>query len=155
MTPFVAFCVQNPPSVLSYILGVSKVWKVEKHITVCDTILHALKQNLVMAQNRMKQQADQGNSECHFVEEDQVFLQLQPYKNTSLKSQHFKKLTPKFHVPYIVLKDVGLVAYRLSLPSLSKFHPIFHVSCLKKVVGTKCQNQTSLPELDEEGSIWL
>jgi hypothetical protein len=23
------------------------------------------------------------------------------------------------------------------------------------VIGTKCQTQTSLPELDEEGSIWL
>jgi hypothetical protein len=33
--------------------------------------------------------------------------------------------------------------------------PIFHVSCLKRVIGAKCQIQTNLPELDEEGSIWL
>jgi hypothetical protein len=59
---------------------------------------------------------------------------------------------PKFYGPYTVLKRVGLVAYQLALP---KLHPIFHVSCLKKVIGTKCQTQTSLPELDEEGSIWL
>jgi hypothetical protein len=26
---------------------------------------------------------------------------------------------------------------------------------LKKVIGTKCQIQTNLPELAEEGSIWL
>jgi hypothetical protein len=32
---------------------------------------------------------------------------------------------------------------------------IFHVSCLKKVIGNKCQTQTSLLDLDEEGSIWL
>eukprot|EP00253_Pinus_taeda_P032978 PITA_32978 len=31
----------------------------------------------------------------------------------------------------------------------------FHVSCLKKVIGNNCRIQTSLPELDEEGSIWL
>jgi hypothetical protein len=50
---------------------------------------------------------------------------------------------------------VGQVAYQLALPSHSKLHPIFHVSFLKKVIGTKCQTQTNLPELDEEGSIWL
>ena len=47
------------------------------------------------------------------------------------------------------------MAYQLSLPSHSKLHHVFHVSCLKKVIGTKCQTQTNLPELDEEGSIWI
>jgi hypothetical protein len=47
------------------------------------------------------------------------------------------------------------VAYQLALPSSSKLHIVFHVSFLKKVIGTKCQTQTNLPELDEEGSIWL
>jgi hypothetical protein len=47
------------------------------------------------------------------------------------------------------------VAYQLSFPSHSKLHPVFHVSYLKKVIGTKCQTQTNLPELDEEGYIWL
>jgi hypothetical protein len=108
-----------------------------------------------MAQNHMKQQADQGHSECQFVEGDQVFLRLQPYKKTSLKVEHCQKLSPKFYGPYTILKRVGYVAYQLALPSHSKLHPVFHVSCLNKVIGTKCQTQTSLPELDEEGSIWL
>jgi hypothetical protein len=47
------------------------------------------------------------------------------------------------------------VDYWLDLPSHSKLHPISHVSCLKKVIGTKCQTQTKLPDLDEDGSIWL
>jgi hypothetical protein len=50
---------------------------------------------------------------------------------------------------------VGQLAYQLALPSHLKLLPVFHVSCLKKVIGTKCQIQTNLPELDEEGSIWL
>ena len=62
---------------------------------------------------------------------------------------------PKFNGPYTVLKCVGHVAYQLALPSHSNLHLVFHVSCLKKVIGTKCQIQTNLPELDEEGSIWL
>jgi hypothetical protein len=108
-----------------------------------------------MAQNHIKQQEDQGRFERYFVEGDQVFLQLQPYKKTSLKYKHCQKLTPKFDGPYTVLKHVGSVAYQLSLPNQSKLHLVFHVSCLMKVIGTKCQTKTSLPELDEEGSIWL
>jgi hypothetical protein len=38
-----------------------------------------------MAQNHMKQKTDQGRSEYQFVEGDQVFLQLQPYKKNFLK----------------------------------------------------------------------
>jgi hypothetical protein len=64
-------------------------------------------------------------------------------------------MAPKFYGPYIVLKRVGYVAYQLALPSHSKPHYVFHVSYLKKVIGTKCQTQTNLPELDEEGYIWL
>jgi hypothetical protein len=84
-----------------------------------------------------------------------VFLRLQPYKQTSLKADHCQKLAPKFYGPYIVLKRVGQVAYQLALPNHSKLHPVFHVSCLKKVIGSKCQIQINLLELAEEGSIWL
>jgi hypothetical protein len=108
-----------------------------------------------MAQNRMKQQADQGHYECQFAEGDQVFLQLQPYKKTSLKAKHCQKLAPKFYGPYTILKHVGQFSYQLDFPNHSKLHPIFHVSCLKKVIGAKCQIQTNLPELAKEGSIWL
>jgi hypothetical protein len=108
-----------------------------------------------MAQNRMKKKVDQGRSERQFVEGDQVFLQLQPYKQTSLKDEHCHKLAPKIYGPCTILKNMGQVTYQLDSPSSSRIHSIFHVSCLKKVIGTRCQTQTSFPELDEEGSIWL
>jgi hypothetical protein len=108
-----------------------------------------------MAQNHMKQQADQGRFERQFAEGDQVFLRLQPYKQTSLKDEHYQKRAPKFYGPYTVLKHVGQVAHQLALPNHSKLHLVFHVSCLKKVIGAKCQIQTNLPELAEERSIWL
>jgi hypothetical protein len=155
MTPFEVVYGKNPPSVLSYLLGVSKVRAVDQMLTVQEAILRTLKENLVMTQNHMKQQADQGRSECQFVEGDHVFLQLQPYKQNPLKDDHCQKLAPKFYGPYTILKCVGQVTYQLAFPSHSKIHIVFHVSCLKKVIGTKCQSQTNLPKLDEEVSIWL
>jgi hypothetical protein len=50
---------------------------------------------------------------------------------------------------------VGLEAYQLYFLIHSKILPILHVSFLNKVIGTKCQIETSIPELDDEGSIWL
>jgi hypothetical protein len=97
MTPFEAVYGQKPPSVLPYMSGVSKVQEVDRNLTVCMTILCTLKENLVMAQNHMKQQADQGHSECQFVEGDQVFLHLQPYKKTSLKWEYFSKEFDAFY----------------------------------------------------------
>jgi hypothetical protein len=84
-----------------------------------------------------------------------VFLHLQPYKKNSLKEDHCQKLAPNFYGPYTIIKCIGHMAYKLALPSHSKIHPVFHVSYLKKVIGSKCHIQTSLLELDEEGSIWL
>jgi hypothetical protein len=43
----------------------------------------------------------------------------------------------KFYGPYTVLKHLGQVAYQLDFPISSKLHPIFHVACLKKMIGTK------------------
>jgi hypothetical protein len=74
-----------------------------------------------------------------------VFLRLQPYKETSLKSQGHHKLEPKFYGPYHIIKRIGSVAYKLALPTTSKIHLIFHVCCLKKVVGKNCKVETILP----------
>jgi hypothetical protein len=84
-----------------------QVYQRSRRLTKREVILHTLKENLVMAQNHTKQQADQDHYECQFVEGDQVFHWLQPYKKNSLKVDHCRKLAPKFYGPYIVLKHVG------------------------------------------------
>ena len=65
------------------------------------------------------------------------------------------KLSPKYYGPYKVLQNIGIIPYKLELPASSRVHPIFHVSCLKKVITDKLLVQTILPKLDEEGKIIL
>ncbi|XP_070020350.1 uncharacterized protein [Nicotiana sylvestris] len=46
------------------------------------------------------------------------------------------KLSPRYIRSFEILERVGEVAYRLALPpSLSAFHPVFHVSMLRKYYG--------------------
>jgi hypothetical protein len=47
------------------------------------------------------------------------------------------------------------VAYELELPEGSQIHNMFHVSCLKKVVGQFISTSEELPPLDEEGQLEL
>ena len=44
------------------------------------------------------------------------------------------KLAPKYYGPYKVLEKIGSMDYKLELPTSSRVHPAFHVSCLKKVI---------------------
>ena len=104
----------------------------------------------------MKQQEDQHHSERSFEVGDWVFLRLQPYKQMSLKqAKKDNKLSPKYYGPYKVLQNIGTMAYKLELPASSRVHPVFHVSCLKKVIGDKIPVKTILPKLDKEGKIIL
>jgi len=90
---------------------VSKVQAVDQTLTVREAILRTLKENLVMAQNFMKQQADQGHSECQFVEGDRVFLRLQPVSKLHSRLAIVRNWGPNF----VVLIQFSSVWYRWSI----------------------------------------
>ena len=62
MNPFMALYGYHPPSIISS-LRKSKVQAMEEHMEHQQQVLQLLKDNLNLAQNRMKQQADQHHSE--------------------------------------------------------------------------------------------
>ena len=72
-----------------------------------------------------------------------------------MQAKKDNKLSPKYYGPYKVLQKIGTMAYKLELPASSQVHPVFHVSCLKKVIGENLPVQTIFTELDEEGKITL
>jgi hypothetical protein len=156
MKPFMELYGYHPPSITSSLKEKSKVQAVEDHIEHQQQVLQILKDNMTMAQNHMKQQAVQHRNERSFEVGDWVFLRLQPHKQMSLKqAKKDNKLSPKYYGPYKALQKSSTMAYKLELPASSRVHPVFHVSCLKKVIGDKILVQTIFLELDEEGRIIL
>ena len=56
-----------------------------------------LKENLQMAQNKMKQQATQHRSERQFEEGDKVYLRLQPYKQSTPRTKEKCEISSKIY----------------------------------------------------------
>ena len=63
---------------------------------------------------------------------DHVFLKVMP-KRRVVRFGKWGKLSLRYIEPFEILERVGIIAYRLALPSnLSGVHEVFHVSMLRK-----------------------
>jgi len=104
MAPFMAFYGYHPLSITSSLRENSKVEAVKDQIEHQQQVLQLLKDNITLAHNRMKQQEDQHRSEVSFDVGDWVFLQLQPYKQITLKkAKKDNQVPPKYYGSYKVL----------------------------------------------------
>jgi hypothetical protein len=86
---------------------------------------------------------------------DMVYLKLQPYRHTSLNIHNNLKLSIKYFGPFRIIECIGLVAYKLQLPSNIDIHPVFHVSELKRHLGPKAVPQANMPLITPDGYIKL
>jgi hypothetical protein len=117
------------------------------------TMLAAVRQHLLRAQQRMKSQADKKRSERSFQVGDFVYLRLQPYVQASLAPRSHNKLCFKYFGPFKVLAKVGEVAYKLELPPTSSLHLVFHVSLLKPSASPPAGVSGTLPDPDDSMQI--
>lgn len=110
-----------------------------------------LKESITAAQNKYKQYADSKRTEAVLQVGDMVFLKLQPYRQLSVAVRRYLKLSHKYFGPYKVLEKIGAVAYKLDLPPNSLVHPVFHISLLKRKIGSRHATTTELPKIGAEG----
>jgi hypothetical protein len=110
-------------------------------------MIQLIQEQLIRAQQCQKKQADRHRTPRTFEVGDLVYLKLQPYVQSSLVKQANHKLAFNFFGPYRVMAKVGEVAYKLDLPPASTIHPVFHVSLLKKALGSNVQVSAALPPI--------
>ncbi|KAL6125720.1 hypothetical protein ACLB2K_073774 [Fragaria x ananassa] len=84
---------------------------------------------------RQKSYADNRRKDLEFQVGDWIFLKLSPWKGV-VRFGKRGKLSPRYIGPYDVIERVGIVAYRLELPSeLPRIHNVFHVSMFRKYIA--------------------
>ena len=94
-----------------------------------------IKQRLQAARDRQKSYADVRRKPMEFQVGDRVMLKVSPWKGMSRFGKH-GKLNPRYIGPFKILERIGPVAYKLELlEELSRVHPTFHVSQLKKCLS--------------------
>ena len=93
----------------------------------------------------MKQLADRKRSERNFSIHEEVYLKPNQHHLKTMTKQPISKLNLKYYVPFLILEKISVVAYQLQLPEDAKIHPVFHVSLLKRAVGTQRSTPTLPP----------
>ena len=114
-----------------------------------ETMILAVRQHLLRAQQHMKSQASKKRSDRQSEVDDSLFLKLQPYVQSSLAPRANNKLCFKYFGPFQIIDKIGPAAYKLDLPHGASIHPVFHVSLLKPVSYSLSQVWPTLPNITD------
>jgi transposase InsO family protein len=145
-TPFYLDCGQHPiiPSTLtlSKELINTNVAATDDFLQHWQNSLLQAKEALAQAQDRQAHYANKHRRPDVFKTGDRVLLSTTHLNAPTEARRPLKKLQPKFIGPYQVEEVISETAYRLSLPSNLKVHPVFHISRLKRYIPNEFPERT-------------
>lgn len=153
LSPYQAIYGKEPPTLSSYLKTNALSHNLKDWTNERAEIIHVLKTHLLHAQDRIRKYADPKRKDVSFQLGDWVYLKLQPYKQQSTVQRNNLKLSQRFYGPYKIVGQVGLMAYRLDLPTSSLIHPVFHVSQLKNVIKRDSVVLTGAPYTNSKGEL--
>ena len=94
MTPFKIVYGRNPPPLIQYVNHSTTNSSLEELLVASDLMITELKDQLALAQDRMKKAADLQRRELEFQVGDMVYLKVGPYRQQSLAVRPNEKLSP-------------------------------------------------------------
>jgi hypothetical protein len=132
MTPFEARYGRRCRTPLNWVKPHERIAFGPDLATEVEEIIHHIHYNLKATKSH---QEHYGNKRWHpltFIDGDHVYLRVSPMRG--MKRFGMKgKFVPHNIGPFLILENLGAVAYKLKLPpSLVGVHDVFHVSQLKK-----------------------
>lgn len=125
----------------------TQVDSLEELLRKIEAILDDLHFHLTLSQQKMKLAEDGKRRDESFQVGKKVYLKLQPYRQSSLARCPYEKLASRFYGPFKIIQLIGKVAYKLELPATSRIHPVFHISQLKRFIGSTPALTTILLQL--------
>ncbi|KAK7281730.1 hypothetical protein RIF29_09972 [Crotalaria pallida] len=153
-TPFEIVYGRPPPALTKFIPGETLVEAVAQDLMDRDEILKQLKFHLSRAQDHMTKFADRKRRPSLIQPGDWVYLKIRPHRQGSMPTRLHPKLAARYYGPYLVLKQVGAVAFKLQLPECARIHPVFHVSQLKRAVGGHVVEPELPKELEVDAALY-
>lgn len=135
-SPFEIVYGRSPIHLVHFTSSETAMTFLEEQLIERDVVMDDLKAHLLSSQQRMKILEDSHRRNIQFQAGKLEFLKLQPYRQTFIAGRLNKKLSPRLYDPFHVSKWIGQVAYRLALPPTARIHNVFHISQLKKAVGS-------------------